>query len=219
MRLLPALLVSALLLTLVAAAAHAQEKKKLYRWTDDQGEVHYTDQLPPEAAKSQRDELNKEGRAVDRVERAMTAEERAVFEAEQARLAEAKRLADEKAKMDSVLIMSYPSEGDLARAFQERFDLLKRNVESAEIGIRSQHKALTDLLTHAADLERNGKPVPEGVVQSIVKTRQQVAEQRVFLDSREAERIELQKEYDAILARYRELATSNNAKDTAGATP
>lgn len=213
MRIVPTLITSALLLALVANAAHAQEKKKLYRWTDDKGEVHYTDQLPPEAAKSQRDELNKEGRAVDRVERAKTPEERAVFEAEQARLAEEQRLVDETAKMDSVLTMSYPSEADLERAYEERFDLLKRNVETAEIGIRSQDQALTDLLTHAADLERNGKPVPDSVVVSIGKTRQQLADQRVFLTNRETERIELQKEYDAILARYRELATTNNAKD------
>lgn len=213
MRIVPTLFASALLLALVAGSAQAQERKKLYRWTDDKGEVHYTDQLPPEAAQSQRDELNKEGRAVERVERAKTPEERAVFEAEQARLAEKQRLADETAKMDGVLTMSYPSEADLARAYQERFDLLARNVESAEIGIRSQDKALTDLLTHAADLERNGKPVPDGVVHSIGKARQQLADQRVFLANRETERIELQKEYDAVLARYRELATTNNAKD------
>jgi len=209
----PNLFASALLLALVADSTQAQEKKKLYRWTDDKGEVHYTDQLPPEAAKSQRDELNKEGRAVERVERAKTPEERVVFEAEQARLAEEQRQADETAKMDGVLTMSYPSEADLARAYQERFDLLKRNVESAEIGIRSQDKALTDLLSHAADLERNGKPVPDGVVQSIGKARQQLADQRVFLANREIERIELQKEYDATLARYRKLATTNNTKD------
>lgn len=213
MRIVPTLFASALLLALVAGSAQAQERKKLYRWTDDKGEVHYTDQLPPEAAQSQRDELNKEGRAVERVERAKTPEERAVFEAEQARLAEKQRLANETAKMDGVLTMSYPSEADLARAYQERFDLLARNVESAEIGIRSQDKALTDLLTHAADLERNGKPVPDGVVHSIGKARQQLADQRVFLANRETERIELQKEYDAVLARYRELATTNNAKD------
>lgn len=218
MRIVPTLLASALLLALVANAAHAQERKKLYRWTDDKGEVHYTDQLPPEAAKLQRDELNKEGRAVDRVERAKTPEERAVFEAEQARLAEEQRLVDETAKMDSVLTMSYPSEADLARAYEERFDLLKRNVESAKIGIRSQDQALTDLLSHAADLERNGMPVPDSVVQSIGKTRQQLADQRVFLTNLETDRVELQKEYDAILTRYRKLATTNNAKD-APSTP
>ncbi len=218
MRIVPTLLASALLLALVANAAHAQERKKLYRWTDDKGEVHYTDQLPPEAAKLQRDELNKEGRAVDRVERAKTPEERAVFEAEQARLAEEQRLVDETAKMDSVLTMSYPSEADLARAYEERFDLLKRNVESAKIGIRSQDQALTGLLSHAADLERNGMPVPDSVVQSIGKTRQQLADQRVFLTNLETDRVELQKEYDAILTRYRKLATTNNAKD-APSTP
>ncbi len=212
MRILPTLLASALLLVLGAHGVEAQ-KKKLYRWTDEKGEVHYTDQLPPEAAKSARDQLNKEGRAVDRVERALTPEERAAQLAEQERLAEAKRAADEKAKMDAVLTASYPTEADLARSFKERFDLLERSVESTQIGIKSQNKSLTDLLAHAADLERNGKPVPDSVVQSIGKTRLLMAGQSVILDKREAERVELRTEYDAILVRYRELAAAGDEGD------
>ena len=180
--------------------------KKLYRWTDEKGEVHYTDQLPPDAAKAAREELNKQGMAVDRVERAMTPEERAVWEAEQARLAEEARIAEEQAKMDSVLMTSYPAESDLVRAYEDRFEMVKRGLESAQVGIVSQEKSLADLLAHAAGLERAGQPVPETVVQSIAKTRQQVVEQRAVRTKREAERDLLQKEYERTLARYRELA-------------
>lgn len=217
MRILPTLLASAVLLVLGANSVEAQ-KKKLYRWTDEKGEVHYTDQLPPEAAQSARDQLNKEGRPVERVERAMTPEEREAFDAEQAVLAEAKRVADEKAKMDSVLTTSYPTEADLARSFKERFDLLERSVESTQVGIKNQAKSLSDLLAHAAALEREGKPVPDGVAQSISKSRQQIADQDAFLVKRDAERMQLQQEYDAVLARYRELAAAN-ADDSASATP
>jgi hypothetical protein len=211
MRIVPVLLVATLSLCLAEAAS--AQKKKLYRWTDDKGEVHYTDQLPPEAAQRARDQLNDAGRAVERVERAMTPEERAIAEAEKQRLLEEQRVAEEQAKMDAVLIGSYPTEADLARAYKERFDLVERSIESAQIGIGSQEKSLTDLLAHAAGLERNGKPVPEGVAKSILTTRRQVDEQRAFLAKREAERAELQKEYDGVLARYRELSsrTSDDA--------
>jgi len=203
MRIAPTLLVSALLLA-VAAPADAQ-KKKLYRWTDAEGKVHYTDALPPEAAKNERDTLNETGRSVDHTARAMTEEERAAHEAEQARVAAEKEAAEEKAKMDAVLVASYPSEAELQRAYKERFDLIEQSVESARVGIRSQEKSLGDLLAHAGDLERNGKPVPANVVDSIGKTRSQVAEQRDYLAKREAERAALQKEYDDLLSRYREL--------------
>lgn len=196
---------STLLLALASGAVEAQ-KKKLYRWTDEKGEVHYTDALPPEAAQAARDELNSQGMAVESIGRAATPEERAKLQAEKARLAEEKRLADEQAKMDAVLLGSYPTEGDLTKAYKERFDLIERSVDSAEAGIGAQEKGLTELLAHAAGLEREGKPVPAHVVESIGKTRAQVGSQRQFLVKRQAERKALQTEYESLLARYRELA-------------
>lgn len=200
------LLACALVASVACTSASAAGKKKLYRWTDDKGEVHYTDALPPEAARAARDQLNDRGMAVERTERALTPEERAAFEAERNRLAEEKRLAEERAKMDAILLASYPTEADLARAYKERFDLIERTVESAQVGIGSQERSLDDLLSHAAGLERSGKPVPDKVAQSIAMARRQVAEQRSVLTKRQAEKAALQAEYDQVLGRYRELA-------------
>ena len=212
------LLVCALGLSVACAPAAAQGKKKLYRWTDENGEVHYTDQLPPEAAAAARDQLNARGMAVEHTARAMTPEEKAAFEAEQARLAEENRLAEERKKMDAVLLASYPSEADLARAYKERFDLLERTVESAKVGIASQERSLDDLLAHAASLERSGQPVPAAVAQSIAMARRQVAQQSEVLTKREAERTALQAEYDQVLARYRELSAEASAAATSPAS-
>ena len=219
MRPLPILALS-LLVALAAASADAatpKGKKKLYRWTDANGEVHYTDALPPEAAADARDTLNREGRAVGHTQRALTEEERAAQQVELERLAAEKKLREDQAKMDAVLVASYPAEVDLERAYKERFDLIEQSVESARVGIRSQEKSLNDLLAHAGDLERNGKKVPNNIVESIGKTRAQVADQRQYLVKREAERTMLRKEYDDLLARYRKLTSAS--EDTAGATP
>jgi hypothetical protein len=215
MRTTSLLLLSAIALAF-AAGANAQQKK-LYRWTDADGKVHYTDQLPPEAAESARDQLNDRGIRVDHVARAPTPEERAAAAAEEARLAEEKRQREEKIKMDNVLMASYPTEGDLERAYKERFDLIEQSVESARVGIRSQEKSLADLLAHAGDLERNGRPVPATVVDSIGKARQQVADQQAYLGKREAERVALQKEYDDVLARHRTLSAAASG-NSGGAT-
>lgn len=220
MRALPVLLVSGLAIVFASQADVAiakAGKKKLYRWTDAQGEVHYTDALPPEAASDARDTLNNAGRAVDHTERALTEDERAAREAEAAAADEARRLAEEKAKVDAVLVASYPSEVELERAYKERFGLIEQSVESARSGIRSQEKSLTDLLSHAGDLERNGKPIPKTVIESIGKTRARVADQRSYLAKREEERIALRKEYEDVLARYRHLTSTRS--DNAGTTP
>ena len=127
MRALPTLVLS-LLVALATAPADAAgpAKKKLYRWTDAKGEVHYTDALPPEAAADARDTLNRDGRAVDRTDRAPTEEERVAQQAEAERLAAEKKQQEDAAKMDAVLVASYPAEADLARAYKERFDLIEQ---------------------------------------------------------------------------------------------
>ncbi len=197
---------------LASVSLDASAQRKLYRWTDADGKVHYTDSLPAEAAQDKQEELNAQGMSVKTTERALTPEEKAAHDAEQARLAAERVVAEEKAKMDSVLIGSYPTERDLERSYRERFDLLEQSIESAKVGIRSQEKSLGELLDHAADLERNGQPVPPRIRETIQLTRNQVDEQRGYLTRREQEKTLLTAEYDKVLSRYRELKLAEAEK-------
>lgn len=208
------LIATLLAVALMALSFDATAQRKLYRWTDKDGNVHYTDQLPPEAAQDKREELNRQGITVRTTERARTPEEQAEWEAEQARLEAERIAAEEAAKMDAVLIGSYPTEADLQRAYNERFDLLEQSLESARVGIRSQEKSLAELLAHAADLERDGQKVPPAITDSIARTRDQVNDQRAYLERRETERAALQTEYDQLLARYRELKSGADDSST-----
>jgi hypothetical protein len=61
---LPRILLPALLLTLAAGMADAQSQKgqkKVYRWVDKNGQVHYGDSVPAEYADQDRDVLNRQG--------------------------------------------------------------------------------------------------------------------------------------------------------------
>ncbi|SDE06623.1 DUF4124 domain-containing protein [Aquimonas voraii] len=193
---------AALVLSLLSAPALAQ---KLYRWVDAEGKVHYTDTLPPEAVNQAREEISRSGTTVNRVDRALTPEERAAKEAEEAEAARLAAIKAEQDKMDAVLMGSYATEADLERAYRERFDLLDQSLEAARVGIRSQEKSLEDQLAHAASLERAGKPVPATVQSTIAAARKQVEDQREYLRKRETERQNLHAEYDGILQRYRLL--------------
>ncbi len=196
------------------AAAPDLYAQKLYRWVDKDGNIHYSDTVPPSEVNQARDELNEQGRTVDRVNRAMT-EEELTAAAEAARIAEVARKAKEAEQhMDAVLMSSYEQEADLRRAYDERFDLVTQSIDSAKIGIRSQEKSLADILAHAADLERAGKPVSENIQRSIEISRKQVAQQAEHLTKRETEQAALQKEYDDTLSRYRRLKAEAAAATT-----
>jgi len=209
-------------LTLALACALAlpfANAQKLYRWVDADGKVHYSDTIPPSEVDRARDQLNEQGRTVESVSRALTAEEQAEA-AQAAKVAEEERKAKEaQAHMDKMLLTSYGEESDLKRAYDERFDLVKQSIESAKVGIRSQEGSLADLLAHAAKLEREGTPVGENIKKSIELSRSQVAQQAAYLEKRESEQIALQKEYDQTLARYRRLKAeaADDTKDSAQA--
>ena len=196
-----------LALTGIASDADAQ---KLYRWTDKDGKVHYSDHVPPEAVENARDELNQRGLKVGEVDRALTPSELE----EQRKKREADALAAkeraEREQADSVLLRSYGSVSELDKAYAERFDLIDQSLESARIGIASQEKSLAELLEHAASLERQGKPVPASISSSIDTARVQVAQQREFLQKRVDEKNLLSREFEATKQRYLALQEARN---------
>lgn len=202
-------MISLLGLALLPMPADAQ---RLYKWIDKDGNVTYSDQVPPSEADLAREELNQQGVAVKRIERAMTAEERAELDAQRTAQAIAERENEEQARRDHVLLGSYPSERDLERAYQERFDLIEQAIEGARMSLASQEKSLSDLLAHAAQLEQSGKPVPPVQQSSIETARRQTEEQRTFLARREAEKKELRSEYDVTLQRYRDLVAKHESE-------
>lgn len=176
--------------------------QKLYRWTDQDGKVHYSDHVPPEAVENARDELNRSGMKVGAVDRALTPEE---LEAQRKQRQAEAQAAEEKARQeqaDSVLLSSYGSVEQLDKAYAERLALIDESIDSAKIGIHSQEKSLTELLEHAASLERQNKPVPPNIQSSMDLAKTQVGQQRQFLQKRVDEKAALQAEFDATKARY-----------------
>ena len=92
---LPALALAALLVAPLAAQPRAEAEKKLYRWVDATGKVHYTDALPPEVVNQAREELSaRTGLVRAEIGRALTEEERRALEAETAAEAAARTRAE-----------------------------------------------------------------------------------------------------------------------------
>jgi hypothetical protein len=203
-------LVSALIVALPASAG------KLYKWVDEKGNVHYSDRVPPEAAKLAREEKNQDGVTVKEVARAKTQEELAAEAAQRVKDEEARKIAEAQAQADRALTLSYTSEDDLVRAREQELGVIEANMATAKLTIASQEKNLSELLAHAADFERNKKPVPQAVTDSIAHVRAQIEAQQKTLKEREASKQSVRDEYEAKLLRWRELS-AKNAKAAAAA--
>jgi len=137
------LLLPVLLLALAAGSAAGEEKQKLYRWVDKQGQVHYGDSVPAEYAEQDRDVLNKQGVKVGREEGTITPEEAA------AKAAEDKAARDEQKRKlrDRVLLQTYQSVKELEILRDNRLDLV-----DAQLTIQEQ--SLSNLRAQRAKFQR-----------------------------------------------------------------
>lgn len=196
------ILALATLALLISTSAAAQ---KMYRWVDKDGNVHYSDSVPPEHNDQARERLNDQGVVVEETARAKTKEELAE---EAAKLAEAEayrqQLLEQKRK-DDVLRASYTSEEDIQRNRDKKIAGIDRMMAITTASMSSNQKALSKLVNRAADLERAGKPVSDALKSQIDNIRGQIAGQEDQLARREAEKEEAEAQYQFELNRYREM--------------
>ena len=206
------LLLAAVTLALLAGAADAQQssnkEKKLYRWVDKNGQVHYGDSVPAEYAEQDREVLNRQGVPIGREEGTITPEEAA-----------AKAVADKAARdeqkrklRDRVLLQTYQSVQELEILRDNRLELV-----DAQLTIQEQ--SLSNLRAQRAQIQRvaaryapvntgaNAEPLPEDLASDLEQSANDIQTQETNLVRRREERENIRKTFEADIARYKELRT------------
>lgn len=196
-------------LLLVPFLAIAQDKgpvaKKLYCWNEN-GQRVCSDSLPPEAVNQARQEISmSSGMQTGEVQRAMTDEERAAAAVEAAQRDADMAAEETRRRTDRAMLMSYRSEEDLRRVFNERTAIVDNNVRTARYNVASLREGLVSLLQAAGDRELSGQPVSGEMTQSIRNRHTDLLRQMQLQASFERQRLELDDEIVDILGRYREM--------------
>lgn len=194
---------AALLMSLAASAQNTGSIR--YKWHDAQGLPHFSDSLTAEAMKYGYDLVNDRGLVVQHVPRQLTPEERAVANKLAAAQAEQQRIIRERANAEEQMLAAYPDEESFRISQQQALDTIDQQIHTTQLNLRSQEKALTDLLARAADIERAKNPVPKFLTDSIAQQRDVVTGQRTALQRQQAERAQTVQQQIKQLARYREL--------------
>jgi len=206
------LLLPAVTLALLAGAADAQQssnkEKKLYRWVDKNGQVHYGDSVPAEYAEQDREVLNRQGVPIGREEGTITPEEAA------AKAVAAKAARDEQKRKlrDRVLLQTYQSVQELEILRDNRLELV-----DAQLTIQEQ--SLSNLRAQRAQIQRvaaryapvntgaNAEPLPEDLASDLEQSANDIQTQETNLVRRREERENIRKTFEADIARYKELRT------------
>ncbi|HEU4620041.1 MAG TPA: DUF4124 domain-containing protein [Gammaproteobacteria bacterium] len=194
---------------LAASPLHAQKKsaQKLYRWVDDQGVVHFGDQIPPEYANRDREVLNSQGVAVKSEKREVSeAEKEEQRKREEA--AEAERQAKEEAeRRDRMLLATYLSVKDIEELRDRRLELLDSRIKVTEIYVGNLQKRLDKLQGEAKALENaaNPRPVPADLAKEIADTQATIDSYEQSLERDRLEQTKVRESFDADIERFKEL--------------
>ncbi len=216
MRRLALILLPALLLAACAsaqAAATDNTPSVHYRWTDTAGVVHFGDTIPASALAGGYDIVNNAGRVVRHLARELTPVERQAAAAAAAREAAARRATQQQNLQDTQMLSAYPTDKDLEQAQQAQLKQIQTDIATLQFNLRSQEDSLTDLLSHAADLEHAKKPIPPVVNKRISEQREAVNGERNALTQRRADLVNAQAKFAAQLQRYRALRAKYQGND------
>jgi len=202
-------IVAALALCAAAQPVLAGEHGPNYSWVDKNGERHYGDAVPPEYAQSERRVLNSEGVEVQHVDAEKNAEQRAEQQKHDTDL-------QQRQQHDHFLLTTYTSTKDIERLRDERLDQLDGQIRAASAYIETLDARLKTLQARALLFKPyNKKPdarrMPDDLAEQLVRTSNDLKTQHKAMDKRRQEESDVRSQFEADIARYRELTASHSS--------
>ena len=182
-----------------------------YKWTDDQGIVHYSDQMPAEGINKGGVMIDKQGRQVKKIDPTLTPAQTKAKEAEDERLRQIAKGQEDKSRRDIALTHSYTSEEEIDFARSRALQAVESQLKSAETYIadltRRQQELKKDKLAYAT------KAVPPTLDSELSGLDEELARQDKVLAQRRAEITAINAKYESDKLRWREIR-SDQGKPT-----
>jgi len=187
-----------------------KDARKLYKWTDDKGVVHYDDSVPPEFANRDRNVLNNQAVRVG-------FEEGEVTEAERAELAKKKAAADAAAaaqaeidRHDKMLLQTYITVADIEDLRNRRLELLESQIKVTELYLGNLRKRLVMLQEEATPYKpystsADAPQIPENLALDISRTAASINNYEKMLSKTRTDQTSLRASFNEDIARFRQL--------------
>ena len=206
------LLAAALLAATLAAQAQTGSGKsgtQTYKWVNEKGEIQYGDSVPAQYAQSERAILNRQGVEVGKVDSRKNAQQAA----EQARRDQD---AERRRQHDQFLLTTYTSTRDIERLRDERLDQIDGQIKAAQAYIETLDSRLATLQERALRFKPysqrpDARRMPDDLVEELVRVANESRDQRRSLDTRRQDQLDVRAQFDADIARFRELTARDRS--------
>ena len=212
----PTLLCSIGALLLGGLLASGDAAAKVYRWVDENGEVHYSESLPPDYQDKGFDVLNQEGIVTDENQKLTPQpppepppeEQKKELPRDASGLPRPKQLyseAEMQQRMDNFLMLRYESEQEILDAMEVEINQLNYDRRLLEGSQASLNDAYRGHIRVAADRQRAGLEVEPATIQEISTLRKSLAKNAEALNGLQARENGIRADFDKQLGRYRYL--------------
>jgi hypothetical protein len=186
---------------------------KLYKWTDEDGRVHYADRLPAVDAKRAHSALDENGVTIDRVDAAKTPEEiKQAQELERLRQ-ERERLIEKQRAEDRVLLRTFRSEDDIILTRDGQLQAVDASINITRANIKRLKSSLEDLQRLAAARELAGKQISPKLKLEINDKNQALKDAYQSIIDRERDKDRIRIAFAKDQQRFRELKQLEQSND------
>jgi hypothetical protein len=189
---------------------------EVYRWVDENGDVHYSESLPPDFKDKGHDVLSERGIVLDEdliltpevPKEVPDEEEPQELPRDSSGLQRPKALyseAEMQRRMDNFLMLRYDSEQEITDAMNVEIKQLAYDRRLLETTRNSMRDSYRGEIRQAANRQRAGQEVDEKVTQEIRQLQARLVEGNQSLKLLEARELSIRAEFGKQLDRYRFL--------------
>ena len=157
---------------IIVVSTHAISAK-LYRWKDANGDIYFSDKVPPSDAKKERATLNESGRAIS-IKDAQKSPQQIAQSKKIDALKKAQKVSLKKQLAeDSALLKTFQSTDDIESLTKGKLDMLDSQVNIISSQSTTLKNQLINYQKNAANYERSGKKISKKTLSNITSAQNQ----------------------------------------------
>jgi hypothetical protein len=193
-------------------ALYAKEREvsnRVYRWVDENGDVHYTESLPPDYEGETHDELSHDGIVRDSNVSLKPPPPKAaaatVPEGEKGPTPEEIAAAQKQEQLDRLLLLRYQSEAELLEARDVEVNQLKYDERLLTATHESLSTSLRSNIVLAGHRQRAGLEIKPETLNQIASIRARLEQNESSLRGLKVREDQVREKFEEQLQRYREM--------------
>ena len=193
-------------LVALSATAVAREEKSVYKWTDEDGQVHYGNAVPPEYSDRPKERLNDQGVPVEEIAGKKTEEQLA----EEARLEKIRVAQELQQRADQALVNTYLSVEEIVMHRDRRVELFQAQARVTELYLKNLNGRLESIRNEASRYQPysedpNAPMIPDDLSRDLKETKDTIARHENNLKKYEHNEREIIERFDRDIKRFRIL--------------